>query len=121
MIPNIYSKGLSGLTLQQNMQLCAGQNYSVLMDYRFKEVDPDNNCRLTITYPFYGGVTGSVETGSSVVQPGQWYTTASFFPGLPETEVGSRLFGVNFFCRYGVRNEISVDNVRIERFDGNVS
>ncbi len=121
MIPNINSKGLSGLTLQQNLLSCARQNYSVQVDYRFKEVDADNNCKLTISYPFFGGVRGSVETGSSVVQPGQWHTTASFFPGLPETEPGSRLFDISFFCRYGVRNEITVDNVRIEKFDGNVS
>ena len=119
LIPNPSSKGLSGIVLLQNMVLCAGNNYSVQVDFRFQSSDPDNNCRLTIDYPDYRaeGGRGSIETASSVVTAGTWYNTAGFFPAGTST---SGLLQIIFFCRYGVTNQITVDNVRVDKFNGNV-
>lgn len=121
LIPNPSSKGFSGVSLLQNLYLCAGANYSVQVDYKFQSGgDVSNDCRLLISYPDYravGGGGGSVEVGSAVVTGGVWSNTAGFFPA-GTSEKG--LLAIYTSCRYGVQNQISVDNVRVDKFNGNV-
>lgn len=111
--PSPSSSGASGLTLTQTMHTCAGQNYSILTDYKF-ESTAKNDCSVSIQYP-YKNTIGSVTTGSAIGPAGKW-STIGFFQARSTADP----FYVVFRCSNGANNGISVDNVVIKPFVGNV-
>ena len=111
--PTYYSRGLSSETLTQTMTLCAGKNYSVLVDYKF-DSQANGNCDVAIKYPFKD-TQGSVTTGSGLSPAGIWYTTGSTFQAVSAAD----RFDVVFTCRSGANNRISVDNVKVAPYKGN--
>lgn len=112
--PSPSSAGASGLTLTQKMQTCAGQNYSILTDYKFESA-ANNDCSVSIQYP-YKDIIGSVTTGSAISPAGEWSFLVGFFQAVSSADP----FYVVFKCSNGANNRISVDNVEIKPFQGNV-
>ncbi|MCJ1471237.1 hypothetical protein MMC07_009885 [Pseudocyphellaria aurata] len=113
--PGPYSGGVSGDTLTQTMNTCAGHNYSILADYKFASA-AGGNCALTIQYP-YKTTTGSVTTGSGIAggTAGNWYTTAATFQAVSSADP----FSIVFRCTNSAQDQISVDNIVIAPYAGN--
>lgn len=113
--PGPYSSGSSGETLQQTLHTCAGKNYSITADFKFAAA-VDNACSIKIEYP-YKTTVGSVTTGSATsgLTPGVWATTGSFFQAVSTNS----LLSIVFLCQNAAHNLISVDNVKVQLFNGN--
>ncbi|KAI4121344.1 MAG: hypothetical protein LQ338_006422, partial [Usnochroma carphineum] len=113
--PGPYSP-ISGATLQQTMHTCAGKNYSITADIRFDQTQ-DNGCSISVQYP-YKDTVGSVTTGSGTpgINPGVWDQTVSTFQAVSNADVLSIVFRCN---GQNVHNLISVDNVKVQPFNGN--
>lgn len=108
--------GVSSLTLVQTMKTCAGQNYSVVEDYKFSE-SQNNACSISVQYPFKDTI-GSVTTGSGIsgLTPGVWNKGGATFQAVSSADKLSYVFK----CEgRGVRNVISLDNVVVKPFAGN--
>ncbi|KAI4160088.1 MAG: hypothetical protein LQ342_006039 [Letrouitia transgressa] len=105
--------GQSSLTLFQFMHTCTGKNYSIALDYNFNST-ASNKCTLRLEYPFQTSV-GSVTVPSGLGTPGVWYTTGSTFQSVsPDADRLRIIFNCN-----DATNRISVDNVKVELFNGN--
>ncbi|KAL9601794.1 MAG: hypothetical protein Q9219_002284 [cf. Caloplaca sp. 3 TL-2023] len=113
--PGPYSD-LSGENLIQTLTTCAGKNYSISADFKFNSTE-NNACSIAIQYPFKTTL-GSVTTGSGTpgITPGIWYQTGSIFQAVSTASKLSILFRCN---GQGVRNLISVDNVKVMLYAGN--
>lgn len=98
------------------MKTCAGQNYSVVEDYKFSE-SQNNACSISVQYPFKDTI-GSVTTGSGIsgLTPGVWNKGGATFQAVSSADKLSYVFK----CEgRGVRNVISLDNVVVKPFAGN--
>lgn len=109
--------GVSGENLEQTLTTCAGKNYSIIADFKFNSTEK-NACSIAIQYP-YKTTAGSVPTGSGTpgITPELWYQTSSTFQAVSTASKLSTLFRCN---GYGVHNLISVDNVKVTLYNGNV-
>ncbi|KAL9610102.1 MAG: hypothetical protein Q9167_005181 [Letrouitia subvulpina] len=105
--------GQSALDLFQTMHTCTGKNYSITVDYKFNSTAA-NQCFLKVEYPFQTS-GGSVTVPSGFATPGVWGTTGSFFQAVSDAD---NLIIV-FNCNNNEPNTISVDNVKVKRFNGN--
>ncbi|KAL8940900.1 MAG: hypothetical protein Q9216_002561 [Gyalolechia sp. 2 TL-2023] len=114
--PGPYSNGASGENLEQTLTTCAGKNYSIIADFKFNST-ANNACSIAIQYPFKTTL-GSVTTGSGTpgITPGVWSQTGSTFQAVSTASKLSIVFRCNGI---GVRNLISVDNVKVQLFAGN--
>ena len=101
--------------LRQTLSTCVGKNYSITADFKF-EAAANNYCSLAVVYPFKTGV-GSVTTSSATpgLTPGVWSTTGGFFQAVSS----SSLLNFVFRCDNQERNKISLDNVKVNLFNGN--
>lgn len=116
--PGPYSSGMSGLTISQTMNTCAGQNYSIYYDFVFSS-SANNLCSIKISYPLGGlGVTGSVLTGSGIpgINPGQWTISAATFQA-PSS--GGSLITFDLSCSNSMLNNIGLDNVIVSPYPAN--
>ncbi|KAL8736558.1 MAG: hypothetical protein Q9181_002368 [Wetmoreana brouardii] len=102
--------------LSQNLATCAGKNYSITADIKFESA-ANNNCSLAVVYP-YKTTVGSVTTYSATpgMTPGVWSTTGGLFQAVSS----SSLLKFVFQCVNRERNSISLDNVKVVVYRGNV-
>ncbi|KAL8713198.1 MAG: hypothetical protein Q9220_002719 [cf. Caloplaca sp. 1 TL-2023] len=110
--PGPYSSGNSGDDLVQTMKTCAGKNYSITADFRFNAT-AGNACSIALQYPGGSVTTGS---GSGGIVAGMWYRTSAFFQAVSSADK----LTVAFRCGGGQHDFISVDNVVVKLFNGNV-
>lgn len=113
LIPGARTGGQSNEVLTQTMHTCAGQNYSISVDYVFNST-ASNLCSLKVEYP-YKTTVGSVTVNSGLGVPGTWYTTGSTFQAVSNADILRIIFG----CNGGATVQISVDNVKVVPFNGN--
>lgn len=116
--PGGFSNDVSGVTMETIMDVCPGQNYTVQVDYRFDNA-ANNGCTFTIKYPYKDDKNfGSVIIGSAVpgYQTNTWDLEYGFFQGVK----GKNLFIMDFVCKGGLVENISIDNVKVKPYPGNV-